>query len=108
MLFSTHEHMSAAIRHHSIKHGKQIKITNNEKTIMKAICREGCKWTINGSSMKSKIIIQVKTYFPKHTCPRSSVYRNISSKWLGKIYVDRIRSNPKITLMAFYDADGRA
>lgn len=57
MLFSTHEHMSAAIRHHSIKHGKQIKINNNEKTIMKAICKEGCKWTINGSSMKSKIII---------------------------------------------------
>lgn len=88
--------MASVIKHHSIKHGKKIKIIKNEKTRVRSICRKGCNWTIFGSSMQGESTIQVKTYFPEHICPKSFVNKNISSKWLGKdmlIGLDLIRKS---------------
>ncbi|KAK2991638.1 hypothetical protein RJ640_017222 [Escallonia rubra] len=47
---------------------------------------------------------QVKTYFKEHDCPSVYYHRRATSKWLSKTYMDRIRSNPGLPMLALRDA----
>ena len=51
MPFSFAEAVKNAVKQHSIKHGKQLKL-KVERTKVRAKCRDGCKWTLYASLCK--------------------------------------------------------
>lgn len=88
MLFSSVEAVKNAVKQHSIKHGKQLKL-KVERTKVRAKCRGGCKWTLYASVMQGGSTLQVKTLI--NTCPRSYTNSNVSSRWLDKKYYERFK-----------------
>ena len=63
MLFSTHKHMATAIRYYSIKHGKQIKITNNEKTRVRLYAKKDASRPYMALPCKVRPLFKLKLIF---------------------------------------------
>lgn len=103
ILFPSVDVLVEAIRNYAVKVGKQVNIKKKERRKVRAICKEPCKWTLYASMLQNENTLQIKTLIPAHTCNRSSVNRNVTAKFLAKIYVNKIRSNPNWPIESFQE-----
>lgn len=95
MLFGSATEFRAAVREYAIKNGKNVKFVRNEKTRVRAVCRDGCRWMIFAFSMQNQNILQVKTYRKEYNCGRC--FRTGMRTLRGcQKSMDSIRRNPKL------------
>ena len=101
MLFASSAELKAAIRQHSIKHQRKIKLLKNDKRRVKAVCLGKCSWLIYASRVKGEETYKVQTLNPKHTCGKIYSNRNVTSKVLAVRYLEELRTNPRWPLKNF-------
>lgn len=95
MIFKSRAQFVGVVRHHAILNGKDIRFKMNDGCRVRAICRQGCPWTIFASLRRGhNKILQVKIYEPKHICGRILVNRLVNSSWLVMVYLNEFRLNP--------------
>lgn len=63
MIFTDHHQCREAIRKHSYTEGRVVKFVKSDKTRVRAVCKDPCKWFIHASLNFDKCI-QVKTVGP--------------------------------------------
>ncbi|XP_020087512.1 uncharacterized protein LOC109709617 [Ananas comosus] len=103
MRFQSFNELKEAIRQYSINNRFKIKFAKNDKRRVRAVCKEGCDWFIYATVMQSEPTVQVKSYQPKHQCSKDFVNKQVTSTWLAKHYLERIKYDPSWKLHAFQD-----
>jgi len=91
-----------ALDDYKILRGYDIRITRSTKQIIQAQCMGcSCEWRIWASMCKNEKSFQIKTIPKEHTCIPFSFEkgrRKITSAWLARRYLERIRLLPNIKL----------
>lgn len=86
----------AAVRQHSVLHGRDIRLKKNDKDKIQAICKhETCPWIVYASKMGKEATLQVKSLHAVHECTRKERVGCATSKWLADKYNDKLRTDPK-------------
>ncbi|KAK9285521.1 hypothetical protein L1049_024715 [Liquidambar formosana] len=87
------------LRDFVIQEGFNIRRVKNESKRVRCVCAaDGCEWFIHASRTASGQSFMIKTMNPDHSCMRSIKNPNANSAWIAKIFVDRLRANPEMTL----------
>ncbi|KAH7844546.1 hypothetical protein Vadar_029198 [Vaccinium darrowii] len=103
MFFSSTKDFKAAIKHHAIKHQRNVKLVKNDKRRVRAKCQKPCPWEVYAAKVMGESTYQVRTYMGKHTCTISYKNRNVNSTIIAKRYIEELRTNPGIPIVAFKD-----
>lgn len=94
MSFPSSHVFKQAIRQQAIKEGKDVYFKKNEAQRVRAACKNShCKWVCYASSLGTGGAFLIKTYEPKHTCPRVNVNRFATASWLAKEYMQSFKTN---------------
>ncbi|KAJ1703111.1 hypothetical protein LUZ63_002890 [Rhynchospora breviuscula] len=103
MVFGSFEEFKAALKEYAIKQRRNIHFEKNDTTRVKAACKKGCPWKIWISRMGNGTEnVQVKTYFPSHTCSNEHNVKFLTVKWLVKKYLGTFWADPKWSLEIIY------
>jgi hypothetical protein len=97
--FSSKQEFKEAIRTYSIHNNKGIKLSKNDKTRCKAVCRPQCPWVAYCTKMPHEDTWMLRTLNDVHKCPPDFQVKLMNSKWLGDNLVTTIRENPNIKLI---------
>ncbi|KAH0712686.1 hypothetical protein KY289_008645 [Solanum tuberosum] len=109
LIFGNKKEFKEAVIANQAKIGKSIEWIKDDRRRARAKCRKnGCNWRILGSSMQRDTSFQIKTFVPNHTCFGWNYNnKNITSSWIARRYVDRVRSNKNWKTSEFRDTLSR-
>ncbi|XP_065871778.1 uncharacterized protein [Euphorbia lathyris] len=82
-----------ALKEWAVKQGFDYKLSRNTKTTVTAICKQKCGFKVHASSMRRTRTFQIKTFKPKHECPRDNVNRLVGSAYIAEKYMSDLREN---------------
>ncbi|XP_028793439.1 uncharacterized protein LOC114749123 [Neltuma alba] len=91
MTFLDLNELRSAIDSYAISKGVNIKIIRSEKRLLKAICEEGCPFTLYASRDGNNVGYKVKTLCNEHWCGRVFKNPRASVKWLAKHFKEKIQ-----------------
>ncbi|KAK2408033.1 hypothetical protein QL285_043581 [Trifolium repens] len=97
--FSSKQEFKDAIKTYSIHNNKGIKLSKNDKTRCKAVCRPQCPWVAYCTKMSHEDTWMLRTLNDVHKCPPDFQVQLMNSKWLGDNLVSTIRENLNIKLI---------
>ncbi|KAK9153010.1 hypothetical protein Sjap_000490 [Stephania japonica] len=100
MIFSSMDEARRAVKKYAIKRGLGIKLVKNDKTRLRAKCKEGCPWKILISMERNDETLIVKTYEHKHECQIVEKVRFANYKYLVVQLKEHVYNQPGITLKA--------
>ncbi|CAN6317857.1 unnamed protein product [Urochloa humidicola] len=101
MIFDSVEKLRKAITEYSCKQRVDITMPRNEKKRFRAVCSDGCPWTLYASSDTRTKSLMVKTFNGEHNCQKKWVVKRCTSKWLASKYIETFRADQKMTLTNF-------
>ncbi|KAL3502854.1 hypothetical protein ACH5RR_037303 [Cinchona calisaya] len=85
----------------NIREGYVVKPTKNESKMITAKCAKGCSWRIHASKIRGETTFQIKTLSRTHTCGREYNNEHVTSRYLAKKYLDKLRDEPDIGNISF-------
>ncbi|XP_073152403.1 uncharacterized protein [Henckelia pumila] len=103
MIFCSKKEVKFAIQSHYIRNGVPIRFVKNDNIRLWAKCKNNhCDWTIHVAKMTNDSCWQVRTLHDKHNkCSWDLKNKCITSAWLGKTFVKRFNTNPKLGTIEF-------
>ncbi|XP_012852538.1 PREDICTED: uncharacterized protein LOC105972143 [Erythranthe guttata] len=95
LCFASTDIFRAAVRRHSMKHGRDVTFKKNDPDRVRVICKdENCEWMVYASNKHGENTMQVNTVGAEHSCSRQNKVSAANSIFLAKKYHDHIRTNP--------------
>ncbi|XP_028778511.1 uncharacterized protein LOC114735021 [Neltuma alba] len=98
MTFLDLNELRSAIDSYAISKGVNIKIIRSEKRLLKAICEEGCPFTLYASRDGNNVGYKVKTLCNEHRCCRVFKNPRASVKWLAEHFKEKIQERPNYSI----------
>ncbi|KAG8374214.1 hypothetical protein BUALT_Bualt11G0107800 [Buddleja alternifolia] len=105
LVFDSKQQAKFAIQSHCLRRGMMVQFEKNDGSRLRAKCKnKGCVWTVHVSLMQGDHTWQIKTYNPEHSnCYWNYNNKSLRSNWIGKTFVKKFKSNPKLGTSAFRD-----
>ncbi|XP_073138763.1 uncharacterized protein [Henckelia pumila] len=103
LIFNSKKEAKFVIESHCFRRGMLVKFVKNDGKRLRAKCtNNGCGWLIHVSMMTNDSCWQVKTFEEKHdNCVWKVENKCITSTWLGKTFVQKFITNPKLGSLEF-------
>lgn len=95
MRFKDCEEWKEAIILWAILNGYNIKWMKSGGSKLEARCVDNCPWRLYASKLTMEPTCVIKTYISRHTCIRANKNRQATSKWIGNMFVPKLKANPK-------------
>ena len=73
---------------YAARNGVKFEYALNHATKVSVHCVNGCGWRVYASKLSNEDTFQVKTFYPRCTCPRSFNDKHITSTFLAKKYIN--------------------
>ncbi|GMY06045.1 hypothetical protein FCV25MIE_01284 [Fagus crenata] len=98
MLFTSTKQFKEAIIEYAVEGGWGIRFVKNDKVRVRAICQEGCKFIAFLAKLPRELTFQLKTLQLEHSCSRCFKNPKMTTKFLAKKLVGRVKDQPDIKL----------
>ncbi|XVF86163.1 hypothetical protein PTKIN_Ptkin18bG0018100 [Pterospermum kingtungense] len=102
LIFASREVIKEAIRQYDRLNRFNIRFVRNDKKRVKAICADGCPWSLWAAKLNPKNVAdstwQIKTYVPRHNCLKDLKNRNLKSKFMAIHYLYKFIADPKYSI----------
>lgn len=99
MKFTNAQVFREALREWSVQNGYDIKYKRKENARITALGKNDCGWRIHASPMEREKTFQIKSLNPIHKCGRSYNNHLVTSRYLSKKYVEKLRDDPEWKLV---------
>jgi len=103
MQFSSLTQFKEAIMEHFVLNEKEVIFIKNIKKGARVVCSQKCGFLCLVSRVGRTETFEVKTLTDEHTCPRVFNKKNAKSKWVARQILDRLKSNPHMTMNEVVD-----
>ncbi|XP_070001970.1 uncharacterized protein [Nicotiana sylvestris] len=110
-VFQNKKEFKEVVTTHEVKRERTVEWIKDDSERARGRCKHhpSCKWVILASKMHRDTNFQIKTYNSEHTCFCWNVKnKNVTSSWIAKKYMDRIKSNRNWKTSKFRDEVSRA
>ncbi|XP_021658767.2 uncharacterized protein LOC110648739 [Hevea brasiliensis] len=94
MKFSSHIIFRRALKEWAIRNGFGFKLLKNTSTRITAICHHLCGFKVHASKLRDSTTFQIKTFNPKHSCPRDFHNNLVDSTYISQKFIEDLRDNP--------------
>lgn len=89
------------MRNYAIAGGRHIRFIRNAYDRVTTRCAEGCEWYFHSSWMQVDKTFQCKALISTHSCARTFKNPLMTSSWLAKKYLEKLRDNPDWSITDF-------
>ncbi|KAL5724374.1 hypothetical protein ACHQM5_007645 [Ranunculus cassubicifolius] len=94
--FKNPTQLKDALRYYAVENKFGIRFERSKKKLVVAKCKPKCNWRIYASWMSTENSFQIKSFKEKHRCSKSYNIAIANSKWIAKVFHNKITNNPKL------------
>ena len=99
--FASVELLRRAIKEYSCHERVDIKCPRNDRKRVKAICEDGCPWSLFASFDGRINCFMIKKYNPKHTCIKKWSVKSFTAPFMAGKYLDSFRADENMNMKNF-------
>ncbi|KAK4253629.1 hypothetical protein QN277_010277 [Acacia crassicarpa] len=95
MTFQDKNKLKRAVDEYSIRRGVNLTIVRSDRKTFRAVCQDGCPFTLYASTHGQSVEWEVKALYNEHMCARVFENSRASTKWLAEYFKQKVQGDPK-------------
>ncbi|KAL5727577.1 hypothetical protein ACHQM5_000759 [Ranunculus cassubicifolius] len=97
MKFNDPSQLKDCLRYYAVENKRNIRFVESKTKMILAKCKPKCEWRLYANWMRGENSFQVKSLREKHRCSKAYRIGIANSRWLAKVFHNKIINNPKIS-----------